>query len=97
MCVHVFGNSPSPAIASYGLRKSDVEVKRFVNKDFYVDDALTSLPTAQQAASLMRGTQADLHKNCLNLHKIVSIIRRSSVILPSRRSCQRPERPRPEY
>ena len=76
MCVHVFGNSPSPAIATYGLRKSvensDVEVKSFVNKDFYVDDALTSLPTAQQAVSLMRRTQAELHKNGLNLHKIVS-------------------------
>lgn len=76
VCVHVFGNIPSPAIATYGLHKSaensDVEVKGFVNKDFYVDDALTSLPTAQQAVSLMKRTQADVHKNGLNLHKIVS-------------------------
>jgi hypothetical protein len=48
MKVHVFGNSPSPSVATYGLRRtadqaeskigSDVEV--FV--DFYVDDALSS-------------------------------------------------------
>lgn len=76
MCVHVFGNSPSPAIATYGLRQSvqnsDVDVKTFVNKDFYVDDALTSLPTAQQAISLMKRTQADLHSHGLKLHKVVS-------------------------
>ena len=76
MCVHVFGNSPSPAIATYGLRQSvkdsDEDVKSFVNDDFYVDDALTSLPTAQQAISLMKRTQADLQGDGLKLHKVVS-------------------------
>lgn len=46
MKVHVFGNSPSPAVATYGLRRtaSDGEsefgenARRFVEKDFYVDD-----------------------------------------------------------
>ncbi len=50
MCVHVFGNSPSPAVATYGLRKiaenSETQfgsdVKNFVERDFYVDDGLTS-------------------------------------------------------
>ena len=76
MCVHVFGNSPSPAIATYGLRQSvknsDKDVQRFVTQDFYVDDALTSLPTAQQAVSLMKRTQADLQHDGLKLHKVVS-------------------------
>ncbi|MCG8046575.1 MAG: hypothetical protein N0E48_13200, partial [Candidatus Thiodiazotropha endolucinida] len=76
MCVHVFGNSPSPAIATYGLRKSaensEEDVKTFVNKDFYVDDALTSLPTVKEAVSLMKRTQADLHSDGLVLHKVVS-------------------------
>lgn len=76
MCVHVFGNSPSPAIATYGLRQSvknsDDDVKSFVNDDFYVDDALTSLPSAQQAISLMKRTQADLQCDGLTLHKVIS-------------------------
>jgi hypothetical protein len=47
MTSHVFGNTPSPAVATYGLRqavaKSDEDVKSFVCDDFYVDDGLTSL------------------------------------------------------
>ena len=76
MCVHVFGNSPSPAIATYGLRKSvenaDEDVKLFVNRDFYVDDALTSLPTISEAVSLMKRTQRALEKSNLVSHKVAS-------------------------
>ena len=76
MCVHVFGNSPSPAIATYGLRKSvegsDEMVKSFVNDDFYVDDALTSVPTATEAVNLMKKTQQDLTEHGIVLHKVVS-------------------------
>jgi hypothetical protein len=47
MTSDVFGNTPSPAVATYGLRqavaKSDEDVKSFVCDDFYVDDGLTSL------------------------------------------------------
>ncbi|VDI78659.1 Hypothetical predicted protein [Mytilus galloprovincialis] len=54
MRVHVFGNSPSPAVATYGLRKTaqsgeeiyGSDVLDFVNRNFYVDDGLMSLPTA---------------------------------------------------
>lgn len=35
MKVHVFGNTTSPAIATYGLRKSDENVKNFVVKIFF--------------------------------------------------------------
>ena len=46
MTVHVFGNSPSPAVATYGIRKavegSREEVKNLVNNNFYVDDGLLS-------------------------------------------------------
>ncbi|XP_069133223.1 uncharacterized protein [Argopecten irradians] len=50
MKVHTFGNAPSPAIATVGLRKS-VEINKdrygedvydFVNNNFYVDDGLNS-------------------------------------------------------
>ena len=44
MTKHVFGNSPFPAVAIYGLRKcsefADPNVKDFVQRHFYVDDGL---------------------------------------------------------
>ena len=81
MRVHVFGNSPSPAVATYGLRRIAKEeenaygsdVKEFIDSDFYVDDGLTSLPTSQQAVDLLRRTQQALsHGGNLRLHKIAS-------------------------
>ncbi|XP_052799373.1 uncharacterized protein LOC128230989 [Mya arenaria] len=76
MCVQVFGNSPSPAIATYGLRKSveysDSDVVSFVTNNFYVDDALTSLTNPANAVSLLKLTQNDLQAHGLYLHKIAS-------------------------
>ncbi|XP_052761778.1 uncharacterized protein LOC128204401 [Mya arenaria] len=64
MKVHVFGNKPSPAVATYGLRKAvesvDKDIQQFVAKDFYVDDALTSKPTREQAVSLLQRTRKAL-------------------------------------
>lgn len=81
MCAHVFGNSPSPTIATYGLRKTvkiskesyGDDVTHFVCNDFYVDDGLTSLPTSDMAIDLMKRTQSALKTmGNLRLHKIVS-------------------------
>jgi hypothetical protein len=62
MTVHVFGNSPSPAVATYGLRKavatSDKDVKNFVNNDFYVNDGLVSTPEKEQTSQLVQRTQS---------------------------------------
>lgn len=78
MRVHVFGNSPSPTVAIHGLHRSvedkglntDLDVKRFVLRDFYVDDGLKSLPTVEAAVDLLRKTQEVLSKSKLRLHKI---------------------------
>lgn len=81
MTVHVFGNSPSPAIATYGLRKTAKEgesefgsdMTNFVTHDFYVDDGLTAQPTATEAIDLMKRTQSALKTiGKLRLHKISS-------------------------
>ena len=76
MCKHVFGNSPSPAIATYGLRKavenSEASVVQFVNRDFYVDDGLTSCPTSDEAVDLLKYTQKSLSESGIHLHKISS-------------------------
>ena len=61
MNVHLFRNGPSPAFATFGLRKTaaDGEEKfgkvasNFVHRYFYVDDGLAWLPTAKQAIDLV--------------------------------------------
>ncbi|XP_053391269.1 uncharacterized protein LOC128554075 [Mercenaria mercenaria] len=76
MAVHVFGNSPSPAIATYALRKSvedaDEDVKSFVSNEFYVDDAFTSLPNVHEAVDLVKKTQKVLARSNIVLHKVAS-------------------------
>jgi hypothetical protein len=77
MTVHVFGNSTSPAVATYALRQtvddSDQDVKQFVNKQFYVDDGLLSMDSVEEAVDLVKRTQWDLQtKGGLKLHKIAS-------------------------
>ncbi len=80
MKVHVFGNSPLPAIAIYGLRKAvhlegqeqDSEVQHFVECDFYVDDGLKSLPMVEAAVSLLKRTQNIFARSNVRLHKIAS-------------------------
>lgn len=77
MKVHVFGNTTSPAVATYALRRtvqdSDPDVKEFVNKQFYVDDGLLSTDSIDQAVDLLKRTQHDLQvKGGLKLHKIAA-------------------------
>ena len=77
MRVHVFGNRPSPAVATYGLRKAteaaDPEVQQFVARDFYVDDAMMSRPTREEAVSLLKRTRKALQENGhIHLHKVAS-------------------------
>lgn len=81
ICVHVFGNSPSPTVATYGLRRTaenaestyGSDVRSFVEHNFYVDDGLISLPSTQEIVSLMKRTQnALLHEGGRKIHKFVS-------------------------
>ena len=80
MNVHLFGNGPSPAVATFGLRKTaaDGEEKfgkaasNFVHHNFYIDDGLASLPTAKQAIDLVTAAQRMLATANLRLHKVVS-------------------------
>ena len=85
MIVHLFGNGPSPAVATYGLRRTALdgeekygeeeygkEAKRFIHRNFYVDDGLASLANSQQAIELVKNAQASLATANLRLHKVVS-------------------------
>lgn len=65
MRVHIFGNGPSPAVASYGLRRAaqqgenqyGTDIRHFVEHDFYVYDALKSVRTVEQSVDLLKRTQ----------------------------------------
>ena len=80
MKVHLFGNTSSPAVATYGLRKTaqveeakfGADAKEFVENDFYIDDGLKSTPTTEEAIDLLKRTQAMLATANLQLHKISS-------------------------
>ena len=83
MRVHVFGNSPSPAVATLGLRKSACSndthnescssVCKFVRNNFYVDDGLVSLPDEDSAVNLIKNTQTTLkQEGNLRLNKLSS-------------------------
>lgn len=80
MEVQVFGNWPSPAVAIYGLWRAalrvgdefEEDVKQSIYRDFYVDDGLTSLPSATLAINLLKAAQNMLAASNLRLHKIAS-------------------------
>ena len=80
MRVHVFGNSPSPAVAIYGLCRAAQEGEQkygsdschYIQRHFYVDDGLISLSTEAEAIDLLKRTQASLAESNLKLHKIAS-------------------------
>ena len=81
MKVHVFGNSPSPAVATYGLRKAVCDhdkgacdqVCQYVKDSFYVDDGLVSKPHEKDLVDLITQTQRRLYEGGkIRLHKIMS-------------------------
>ncbi len=63
MKVHLFGNTSSPAVAAFSLRKTAQEVAQFgsddresVERDFYVDDGLKSLSRSAESIDLLQRT-----------------------------------------
>lgn len=79
MKVHVFGNSPSPAVSIYCIRRAakkgeqehGSDARQFVERQFYVDDGLTSVATSEEADLLTRSREMLAESN-LRLHKVAS-------------------------
>ncbi|KAK3706058.1 hypothetical protein QZH41_004150, partial [Actinostola sp. cb2023] len=71
MKVHIFGNTSSPAVANYGLRKTaeigeaefGSDAKISVERNFYVDDGLQSSPDPQK---VMEAFPSEDHANGLH-------------------------------
>ena len=65
MKVHFFGASSSPGCANFALKKAaddggeefGNDAESFIRRDFYVDDGLKSVPTAQKAVDLIKSSQ----------------------------------------
>ncbi len=80
MRVHIFGNSPSPAVAVFGLRMAASEAEgtygsdaqHLIEWDFYVNDEPKSFPTEARAIDVLQRAQKMLALSDLRLHKIVS-------------------------
>ena len=80
MKVHVFGNTSSPTVATFCLRKTaevgeqefGSDAKDFVYNNFYVDDGLKSVAKPAEAIDLLTRTRAMLARANLRLHKIAS-------------------------
>lgn len=78
MTVHVFGNSLSPAVATYGMRKAaehgktehGTDAKHFVFRNLYVNDGLASVAKEVEAINLLQRIKVLLAESNLRLHKI---------------------------
>ncbi|XP_030588591.1 uncharacterized protein LOC115795386 [Archocentrus centrarchus] len=79
MTVHPFGATSSPGCANFGLKylaqKHTVDyplASAFIEKNFYVDDGLTSVPSVKDAEDLIIEARELCKKGGLRLHKFNS-------------------------
>ncbi|KAL7865942.1 hypothetical protein SRHO_G00111890 [Serrasalmus rhombeus] len=79
MRVHIFGAASSPGCANYGMQYLARKYERdypvaanFIQKNFYVDDGLISIDSAEKAKQLVNEARELLTKGKLRLHKFVS-------------------------
>lgn len=67
-------------VAIYGLRRAiqegahnyGADTVKFIERHFYVDDGLVSVPTDNEAIGLLQRTQVSLSESNLRLHKFAS-------------------------
>ena len=80
MTVHLFGATSSPSCCSYALKKTAEDNQRefskqaldTVDRNFYVDDCLKSLPTTEEAIDLVQELPALLSRGGFRLTKWLS-------------------------
>ena len=80
MTVHLFGATSSPGVATFGLRKIAADfgpaiscsATHFIEHNFYVDDGLLAVSSAEEAIEIFQGTKEILKKGGLTCHKLKS-------------------------
>ena len=91
MNVHLFGAASSSGVANFCLHQTAETHRKefgdiasgFLLRDFYVDDGLKSVPTAQQALQLIKDSQTMCAKDNLRLHKFASNCKEVLEVLPA--------------
>ena len=79
MTVHLFGATSSPGCANFALKAAANDFKMefgttaadFLRNDFYVDDGLKSVLTAEEAVKLITNLKQMCNKGGFRLHKFV--------------------------
>ncbi len=69
--------------AQEGLEEFGQDALQFVEQDFYMDDGLKSLPSAEMAIDLLKRTQDMLAGSNLKLHKLASNSKEVMGVFPS--------------
>ena len=80
MLVHLFGATSSPSCASYALRKTatdnqsefDIQMIDTLNRNFYVDDCLKSVPSVENALNIVQELPKLLERGGFHLTKWIS-------------------------
>lgn len=80
MKVHLFGAASSPGCANYGLKHVAAQGRgrfseatiHFIERNFYVDDGLISVSTAEEAIQLVSEARQLCSSGRLRIHKFVS-------------------------
>ena len=79
MTVHIFGATSSPNCAKFGLQQLakdyghiSPQAQSFIQREFYVDDGLTSCNSSDEAIKLLDDTKTICSKGKLKLHKLLS-------------------------
>ncbi|XP_059085507.1 uncharacterized protein LOC131882394 [Tigriopus californicus] len=76
--VHIFGNRPSPAVATFALRaacrgqEAPRLARTFIEDHFYMDDGLGTAQSEEEAINILREARRILAKFNIRLHKIAS-------------------------
>ncbi|XP_065109942.1 uncharacterized protein [Paramisgurnus dabryanus] len=90
MCVHLFGAASSPGCANFGFKhlaargegEFSQAAARFIQRNFYVDDGLTSVETDTEAIQLVREARDLCKSGKLHLHKFASNSKQVIASLP---------------
>lgn len=88
MTVHIFGAVSSPGCAPYGLQHiaqteqnvtsaASLQASQFIQRDFYVDDGLISVPNTEEGISVIKQAVAICKKGSLRLHKFAANVLRA--------------------
>ncbi len=91
MTVNLFGAVSSPNCACFAPRKTaednqhsiDLEVIDTVNKNFYMDDCLKSLPSEEEAIQMAKDLPPLCHKGGFHLTQWVSNSREALQSIPA--------------